>query len=156
MKTFQVMICNCSILMARFHLKLFSNQTKYPAEYSPNTSASHSIVDIRTGLLDHSLSTSSNLSSWEFVMGFQSIIPDFWRTILIHFLCHRNFSPCFCCTGEALHQIAWIHTRSSSIYIHVSLSNIPQNLEVALHMLLLQLLCWEEHYLHPSDLNSNP
>lgn len=142
--------------MARFHLELFSQQTKYLTEYSPNTSTSHSIVNTWTSLLDKSLSTSSDMSSWEFSMDLESIIPDFWRTILVHFLHHRNFSPCFCCTWEALHQVAWIHTRYFSIFIHGSLSGIPQNLEVVLHMLLLQLFCSEEQPLHPSNVNSNP
>ena len=73
-------------------------------------------------------------------MDLQSIILDYWGTILIHFLCHRKFSPRFCCTWDVLHQVTWIHTRSSSICIHGSLSGIPQNLEVSLHMLLVQLL----------------
>ena len=85
---------------------------------------SQSIVDTRMGLLDHSFSTSSDLSSWEFVMDLQSIILDIWRTISIYFLCHRKFSPRFCCTWEALHQVCLnpykvffhLHTRVSFWY----------------------------------------
>jgi hypothetical protein len=58
-------------------MELFSQQSKYSTEYSPNTLMIHSIVDIGMGLLYQSLSTSLDLSSWEFAMDLQSITPDF-------------------------------------------------------------------------------